>query len=193
MKLELTSSAPLPTRFGDFTVYVFQTGKDGEDIIALSTASLTDNALVRLHSECATGDIFSSLRCDCRTQLEQAQQKISEDGNGLIIYIRGHEGRGIGLANKIKAYALQDQGHDTVDANLKLGLPADARTYESAAAILNHFGLKKIRLLTNNTRKISALENAGITVTERVPAWTAETPYNREYLQTKKTRMGHLD
>lgn len=193
MKLEPAASAPLPTRFGDFIVHVFQNGHDGTEIIALTTPRLADDALVRLHSECATGDIFSSLRCDCRSQLEQAQKKIAADGNGVIIYVRGHEGRGIGLSNKIRAYALQDQGHDTVDANLELGLPADARSYKTATAVLKSLGLSRIRLLTNNSQKITALEDAGISVTARIPAWTCETPHNSQYLQTKKARMGHLE
>ena len=147
---------------------------------------------MRVHSECATGDIMGSLRCDCRDQLELSLRKIEEAGEGLLIYIRDHEGRGIGLANKIKAYALQDQGMDTVDANIHLGFAPDERTYGVAICMLKHFGLKNIRLLTNNREKIDALTAAGINVIDQVPLWTATNPHNEKYLATKRERMGHI-
>lgn len=151
-----------------------------------------DGCLVRLHSECATGDIFGSLRCDCRDQLELALHKMEEAGNGILIYIRGHEGRGIGLSNKIKAYALQDQGLDTVDANLHLGFKPDQRDYATAIEILRNYNIRSLRLLTNNRQKIEGLEEAGITIQERVPMWTASNPHNEKYLKTKRSRMDHL-
>ena len=186
------TQAHLPTRFGNFIVHVF---KDDNDIehMALVSGQLKDNCLVRIHSECATGDILGSLRCDCREQLSAAMQKISEEGCGLIIYMRGHEGRGIGLTNKIKAYTLQDNGMDTAEANLHLGFPIDGRDYSAAMEILKYFGIKSLRLLTNNQGKIDALESAGITLAERVPIWTTQNPHNKRYLDTKKKLMGHLE
>ena len=190
MPTELQASSQLPTRFGSFDVSIFVDAK-GFEHLALTSGKVTDGALVRVHSECATGDIMGSLRCDCRDQLELSMKKIGAEG-GLLIYIRDHEGRGIGLANKIKAYALQDQGLDTVDANVKLGFAPDQRNYDVAIAILKHFGLKNIRLLTNNRKKIDALKSAGIHVTEQVPLWVASNPHNEKYLETKRERMGHI-
>ena len=184
-------SSDLPTRFGDFRVHAF-TDEVGTDHLAMVKGTPHDGCLVRLHSECATGDILGSLRCDCRDQLETSLRLINQAGEGLVIYIRGHEGRGIGLANKIKAYALQDQGLDTVDANIHLGFAADEREYNSAISILKSFGLKKIRLLTNNNSKIDGLKAAGIEVMEQVPLWTAINPHNKKYLDTKRNRMGHV-
>ncbi|MDX2027055.1 MAG: GTP cyclohydrolase II [Alphaproteobacteria bacterium] len=191
MHTEPKATSHLPTRFGDFRLQVF-TDAEGTEHLALSAGMPTDGCLVRLHSECATGDILGSLRCDCRDQLELALEKISEAGEGLFIYLRQHEGRGIGLANKIKAYALQDQGMDTVEANITLGFAPDQRNYSAAAAILQHFGLKQIQLLTNNRRKIEALEQAGITITQHIPLWTATNPHNADYVDTKQKRMGHI-
>jgi len=191
MIVALKASSPLPTRFGDFRLDVF-TDETGREHLALTVGTLADDCLVRLHSECATGDLFGSLRCDCRDQLELSLTKIAEEGEGLLIYLRGHEGRGIGLTNKIKAYALQDQGLDTVEANIHLGLKADARDYDAAIAILSHYNLKSVRLLTNNRQKIAALEAERIKVTETVPLWTATNPHNEKYLTTKKHRMGHI-
>jgi GTP cyclohydrolase II len=191
MTIELKASSPLPTRFGDFRLDIF-VDDAGREHIALSTGDPGDDSLVRLHSECATGDLFGSLRCDCRDQLELSLAKIAEEGEGLLIYLRGHEGRGIGLANKIKAYALQDQGLDTVDANIHLGFEADARDYNAAIEILKHYNLKSVRLLTNNQKKIAALQDSGIAVSETVPLWAATNPYNEKYLTTKKRRMGHI-
>ena len=191
MTIELKASSRLPSRFGDYVLYVF-TGENGAEHLALASGAPHDGCLVRLHSECATGDILGSLRCDCRDQLEASMRRIDEDGNGLLIYLRGHEGRGIGLANKIRAYALQEQGMDTVDANTHLGFAPDERDYANAIAILRHFGLNTIRLLTNNKSKIEALEAAGIKVAEHVPLWTAVNPHNEKYLETKRKKMGHI-
>lgn len=185
------ASSDLPTRFGNFRVSIFVDSK-GVEHLALAAGTPANGCLVRIHSECATGDIMGSLRCDCRDQLELSMRKINEAGNGLLIYIRDHEGRGIGLANKIKAYALQDQGMDTVDANVHLGFAPDQRDYDTAVAILKHFGLSQVRLLTNNRKKIEALKAAGITVTEQVPLWVATNPHNEKYLATKRVRMGHI-
>jgi GTP cyclohydrolase II len=190
MTMKYTDPASLPTRFGEFRIQVF-TDETGGEHMALIMGTPVNGSLVRMHSECATGDILGSWRCDCRDQLELALQKIYEAGHGILIYLRNHEGRGIGLANKIKAYALQDQGLDTVDANVKLGFAPDQRDYTVASEILKHFGLNRICLLTNNRLKSQALEKAGITVIENVPLWAAANPYNRDYLATKQKRMGH--
>lgn len=189
MTVTLAASSRLPTRFGDFRLTVFA-DDNGNEHMVLATGTVGADCLVRLHSECATGDIAGSLRCDCRDQLELSLQTISKAGHGLFIYLRGQEGRGIGLANKIKAYALQDEGLDTVDANIKLGFAADQRDYEVAIAILRHHNLKRIRLLTNNQSKIAALEKAGIHTTP-VALWTATNPHNESYIDTKQKRMGH--
>ena len=185
------SQAMLPTRHGDFTLHVFK-DSNGIEHMAVAAGTPRDDCLVRLHSECATGDILGSLRCDCRNQLETALRKIAAEASGLLIYLRGHEGRGMGLANKIKAYALQEQGMDTVKANLHLGFPADARDYAAAIAILQFFAVRRVRLLTNNRQKLAAFDNSGIVVAARLPLWTAENPHNATYLQTKRTRLGHL-
>jgi GTP cyclohydrolase II len=191
MTAELKASSQLPTRFGNFRLLIF-TDPKGTEHLAMAAGTPTDGCLVRIHSECATGDIMGSLRCDCRDQLELSLQMIDDAGEGLLIYIRDHEGRGIGLANKIKAYALQDQGMDTVDANIHLGFAPDERSYDVAVCVLKHFGLKNIRLLTNNKQKIDALKTAGITVTDQVPLWAATNPHNEKYLATKRDRMGHI-
>ena len=190
MNVTLEASSDLPTRFGDFDLQIFK-DEAGNEHMALTLGTPTKDCLVRIHSECATGDILGSWRCDCRDQLELSLQKIHEAGNGLLIYIRGHEGRGIGLANKIKAYALQDLGFDTVEANIKLGFAPDQREYGSATAILRYYGLNRVKLLTNNRLKVQALERAGIEVTEQVALWTATNPYNENYIDSKQKRMGH--
>jgi GTP cyclohydrolase II len=184
-------TAQMPTRYGTFVLHVFTNG-NGIEHIALVKGAPANGCLVRLHSECATGDVFGSLRCDCRDQLEVALQRIDEAGEGVLIYLRGHEGRGIGLGNKILAYALQEQGMDTLDANVQLGFAPDARNYDDAIAILRHFRLSAVRLLTNNHSKISALESAGIAVTERVSLWTGSNPHNANYLATVLESMGHI-
>jgi len=189
--LERIAHSELPTRFGAFTVHAFRY-EGGLEHMALAAGRPANGALVRVHSECATGDIFGSLRCDCGDQLAAALDAISAAGAGLLIYLRGHEGRGIGLVNKIKAYALQDRGLDTIEANHQLGFPTDGREYSAAIAILHEFALTEIRLLTNNPDKIAALEEAGVKVTERVPLWTPTNPHNSRYVETKRAAMGHI-
>ncbi|MBV9171807.1 MAG: GTP cyclohydrolase II [Chloroflexi bacterium] len=185
--------AALPTRYGQFTVAVFYVDGTRAESLALICGELDGQTvpLVRLHSECLTGDVLGSLRCDCGEQLSASLELIAQSGTGVLLYLR-QEGRGIGLANKIRAYALQDSGMDTVDANLALGLPVDRREYKSAASILQHLGLRRVRLLTNNPVKHAALEQHGIEVVERVPLLVPPNPANRHYLRTKAKRMGHL-
>lgn len=184
-------SALLPTRYGSFELQIFQ-GSSGAEHMVMVKGHPTDDCLVRLHSECATGDILGSLRCDCRDQLEESLELINMEGSGILIYMRGHEGRGIGLGNKVRAYALQEKGMDTVEANTHLGFAPDERDYADAVVILKHFELKKVRLLTNNRNKSDALQKAGITISGHVPLWTAINPHNEKYIATKRTRMGHV-
>jgi GTP cyclohydrolase II len=195
------AEADFPTRFGHFRVYGFEGGvseqRPGdapEEAIALKMGDLAGAAppLVRIHSQCLTGDVFHSLRCDCRAQLELALESIAREGRGLLIY-ENQEGRGIGLLNKLRAYELQDRGADTVEANRQLGFEADLRGYGLSAAILQYFGVKAVRLMSNNPEKIRALERAGIRVAERVSAAVPVTPSNDDYLRTKREKMGHLD
>jgi GTP cyclohydrolase II len=189
----LLAQAALPTRFGRFNVAVFEVDGTPGEAVALMRGPLDGNVtpLVRLHSECLTGDVLGSLRCDCGQQLSAALALIASAASGVLLYLR-QEGRGIGLANKIRAYALQDQGLDTVDANLALGLPVDRREYASAAAILRQLGLRQVRLLTNNPSKSAALEKHGVRVVERVPLAVPPNAVNMGYLRTKADRMGHL-
>jgi len=184
--------AQLPTEFGMFNLRLYRSLPDGDLHIALVMGDPTraKSALVRVHSECLTGDVFGSLRCDCGAQLRAAMQKVAEAKSGVVLYMR-QEGRGIGLANKIHAYALQEQGLDTVAANKKLGFPADLRDYGTGAQILSDLGLKKIRLMTNNPRKVIGLEGYGIQIVERIPVVLSANPYNRKYLATKKKKLGH--
>jgi GTP cyclohydrolase II len=191
--VRLLARASLPTRYGDFDITVFEVDSAPGEVAALTRGSLGDEPppLVRLHSECLTGDVLGSLRCDCGQQLAAALALIAHEPSGVLLYLP-QEGRGIGLANKIRAYALQDQGLDTVDANLALGLPVDGREYVSAAEILRHLGLRQVRLLTNNPLKSAALELHGIQVVERVPLSIPPNAVNRHYLRTKADRMGHL-
>src|SRR5260370_41837824 len=191
--ITLLSQALLPTRFGDFNVAVFDIDGTPGEAVALMRGSLGGNAipLVRLHSECLTGDVLGSLRCDCGEQLSEALAPIASASSGVLLYLP-QEGRGIGLANKIRAYALQDKGLDTVDANLALGLPVDRREHASAAAILCKLAILQVRLLTNNPLKSPALERHGIEVVDRVPLAVRPNSVNRRYLRTKADRMGHL-
>ncbi len=193
--IERVAQASLPTKFGDFTLYGYKNLINGDHHEALAMGDFSDGkpVLTRVHSECLTGDTFSSLKCDCGDQLASALKKIADEGRGVLVYL-SQEGRGIGILNKIRAYALQDQGYDTVDANLKLGLPEDARDYTEGAQILKDLGVQKIRLMTNNPKKISGLEKSllGLEITERVPIEMPVQKYDRFYMETKKTRMGHL-
>jgi 3,4-dihydroxy 2-butanone 4-phosphate synthase / GTP cyclohydrolase II len=183
----------LPTEFGDFALHLYKSVLDGQHHLALVKGEVAGkaNVLVRVHSECLTGDVFGSLRCDCGPQLHQAMRQVAEEGRGVIVYMR-QEGRGIGLVDKIKAYKLQEKGLDTVEANLKLGFKMDLREYGLGAQILADLGLKTIRLLTNNPKKIVGLEGYGLEVTEQVPIRVKPNPHNIKYLQTKKEKLGHL-
>ena len=214
MSYQFITNAKLPTRHGEFDIHIFENA-DGQEHVMLTvglpvakqtevlnqqgTAFNQDSdalkealiPLIRIHSECLTGDAFSSLKCDCGPQLNTAMQAIQETGCGAILYLR-QEGRGIGLTNKIRAYALQDQGHDTLDANLMLGLPADARVYDMCGPMLAHVGVDSVRLITNNPDKVAYLTEHGINVVERVPLLVGVNDMNAEYLATKRDRMGHL-
>jgi 3,4-dihydroxy 2-butanone 4-phosphate synthase/GTP cyclohydrolase II len=192
--LKRITVARLPTQFGVFDIYGDQEGAGGHEHVALVRADLQSPGpmLVRIHSECLTGEVFGSLRCDCRAQLELALERIAGEGRGVLVYLRGHEGRGIGLVNKLRAYALQDRGCDTVRANMDLGLPVDARDYTVAVKILRDLGIQRLRLMTNNPDKIRALEEAGLAITERVPLMSVPTPDNRGYLHAKEMELGHL-
>ena len=193
--IQKVAEADFPSRFGHFRIYGFdgRNGSSTDEAVVLLMGELGGDPppLVRIHSQCLTGDVFHSLRCDCRAQLELSLAMISEEGRGLVIY-EHQEGRGIGLLNKLRAYALQDAGADTVEANERLGFEADLRNYGLPAKILNHFGVTKVRLLSNNPAKIEALERAGIVVAERVPCQVAHVATAEEYLRTKKEKMGHL-
>jgi len=188
------ATANLPTRYGFFKIHAYRHVLTGEEQVALTMGEWKEDepVLVRVHSECLTGDVFKSLRCDCRGQLETAMEIIAQEGKGVLVYIMGHEGRGIGIVNKIKAYHLQDMGYDTVEANEKVGYPADLRDYGIGVQILLDLGVKKMRLLTNNPRKIVALEGYGLEVVERVPLKLPACEHNQRYLETKKTKLGHL-
>ncbi|HKQ37414.1 MAG TPA: bifunctional 3,4-dihydroxy-2-butanone-4-phosphate synthase/GTP cyclohydrolase II [Verrucomicrobiae bacterium] len=183
----------LPTDFGEFDLYLYRSSIDGQHHLALVKGNVSGkpNVLVRVHSECLTGDVFGSLRCDCGPQLHQAMSQVAEEGQGVIVYMR-QEGRGIGLVQKIKAYKLQEKGLDTVEANLKLGFKMDLREYGLGAQILADLGLKTIRLLTNNPRKVVGLEGYGLEIVEQVPIRIKPNPHNAKYLQTKKEKLGHL-
>jgi 3,4-dihydroxy 2-butanone 4-phosphate synthase / GTP cyclohydrolase II len=183
----------LPNVFGHWQAYGYRHEIDGTEYMALALGDVAGgtHVLTRLHSECLTGDVFGSLRCDCGAQLESAMEAISAEGRGVVLYLRGHEGRGIGLLSKLQAYELQDAGADTVDANTELGLPADAREYSAGAQMLADLGVRSVRLLTNNPAKVSGLTNCGVDITARVPMKVAVTSYNRRYLITKRDRLGH--
>lgn len=191
-EIELAARTSLPTKHGLFEMLVYVDGA-GKEHVALTVGVLDDGApvLARLHSECLTGDVFGSHRCDCGEQLEISLARIQAAGRGVLLYLR-QEGRGIGLINKIRAYALQEQGLDTVDANRALGLPDDMRSYGIAAAILRDLGVREVALITNNPAKITGLEGHGIEVVARLPVYGTPNRYNRPYLEAKRERMGHL-
>lgn len=196
MTVKFVSKARLPTRFAQFTIYGFEDEANGKEHVALVLGDLESTeddqpVLCRLHSECLTGDAMFSLRCDCGPQLEAAMAAIANEGRGLILYLR-QEGRGIGLLNKIKAYALQDSGADTVEANVQLGFEPDSRNYQICVPMLEYFKVNKLRLMTNNPRKVEALEKAGIEVTEIVPIHTGINSHNEEYLAVKVSKLGHI-
>jgi len=188
------TEARVPTEWGDFTCYAYRSTLDGTEHLAFVKGAIQgqDNVLVRVHSECLTGDVFGSMRCDCGPQLTESMQRIAEEGLGAVVYLRGHEGRGIGIGHKLRAYQLQDDGHDTVDANLALGLPVDSREYGIGAQILVDLGVTTMRVMTNNPAKYGGLEGFGLEITERVPLLTQPNPENIAYLRTKRERMGHL-
>jgi len=188
------SEASLPTRHGDFLAIAYEDVINQDQHVALIVGDPRGDepVLVRMHSECLTGDVFGSLRCDCGEQLARSMELIAAEGRGVIVYLRGHEGRGIGLHNKFRAYELQDQGLDTVEANEKLGFPPDLRHYGIGAQILVDLGVKRMRLLTNNLQKVAALDGYGIEEVERIPLVIEPNKYNRRYLETKQIKMGHL-
>jgi GTP cyclohydrolase II len=191
--LRFVQSSKLPTQWGVFDVHGFEDAESDKEHIAVTMGDISSDkpVLLRIHSECLTGDALFSIRCDCGAQLEEAMRRIADEGRGAILYLR-QEGRGIGLLNKIKAYHLQDQGADTVEANEQLGFRADMRNYGICKSILKHLGISKVRLLTNNPRKIEALEALGISVTERISLQTGRNPHNVNYLETKAGKLGHL-
>lgn len=191
--MKFVAGASLPTEWGAFTIHGFEDPDTGKEHVALVMGEPDGDApvLCRVHSECLTGDALFSLRCDCGPQLRYAMQQIAKEGRGMILYLR-QEGRGIGLLNKIRAYALQDEGADTVEANEQLGFLADGREYQICKPMLEHFGVKSLRLLTNNPRKVMALEALGYAVVERVPIHTGYNPHNEDYLAVKARKLGHL-
>jgi GTP cyclohydrolase II/3,4-dihydroxy 2-butanone 4-phosphate synthase/GTP cyclohydrolase II len=189
--LELYSRAKLPTIFGQFEIYVFSDDENLENaVLVRGDVNSKENVPVRIHSECLTGDVMGSKRCDCRDQLLKSLEFLGKQDFGMLIYLR-QEGRGIGLLDKIRAYSLQDQGYDTVEANLMLGLPADKRDYTFAVEVIRYFGIKSIRLMTNNPLKIDFLKKYNIKITDRIPIISEPTPYDEFYLNTKKMRLGH--
>ncbi len=195
--VERSAVTRLPTRHGEFTAYGYRITVDGSEHVALVYGDPDDLStdvpvLTRVHSECLTGDVFGSDRCDCGPQLDEALERIVAEGRGVVVYLRGHEGRGIGLLGKLQAYQLQDGGRDTVDANLDLGLPADARHYGTATQVLRDLGVRSVRLMTNNPDKVSSLEDFGVPVAERVPLTPHPNDHNLAYLLTKRDRMGHV-
>lgn len=193
MRVKFVATAALPTEWGEFSIHGFEDVLTGKEhvVLAMGDVATPEPVLCRVHSECLTGDALFSLRCDCGPQLQFAMQKIAQQGRGMILYLR-QEGRGIGLLNKIKAYSLQDQGADTVEANEQLGFAADGREYEVCKPMLEHFGVSKVALMTNNPRKVDALEALGVVVTERMPIETGQNRHNESYLAVKVSKLGHL-
>jgi 3,4-dihydroxy 2-butanone 4-phosphate synthase/GTP cyclohydrolase II len=188
------AEATIPTEWGDFRAYAYESTIDGRTHVALVRGEIGDGdkVLTRVHSECLTGDVFGSLRCDCGRQLNTALEQVAEEGRGIVLYVRGHEGRAIGLTHKLRAYELQDQGRDTVEANIELGFPADQRDYGIGAQILVDLGVRTMRLLTNNPDKRAGLEGYGLSIDERIPLITEPTDQNRAYLRAKAEKLGHL-
>jgi 3,4-dihydroxy 2-butanone 4-phosphate synthase/GTP cyclohydrolase II len=188
------SEARIPTKYGEFTAYVFESLLDGTEHMAFVRGEVagSPNVLVRVHSECLTGDVFGSIRCDCGLQLDLALEKVAREDQGVIVYLRGHEGRGIGLGHKLRAYTLQDQGRDTVEANVELGFPIDSREYGIGSQILVDLGITTMRLMTNNPAKYGGLEGYGLEIAERVPLRSHPTDENIAYLRAKQEKMGHL-
>ncbi len=193
MSIRFVASAKLPTELGDFMIHGFEDTATGKEHIVLGMGDLSspEPVLCRLHSECLTGDALFSMRCDCGPQLHFAMKKVSEQGRGMILYLR-QEGRGIGLLNKVRAYSLQDQGADTVEANEQLGFAADGRDYDLCKPIFKHFGVSQVRLMTNNPLKVDALSELGVEVVERVPIEAGLNLHNEDYLEVKGRKMGHL-
>lgn len=191
-KLDFVDSCQLPMPWAVFTLHAFVSPDTGKEHVALTLGAFDDGqpVLARVHSECLTGDALFSQRCDCGAQLEAALQAIAQEGRGILLYLR-QEGRGIGLVNKIRAYQLQDQGADTVEANVRLGFPADMRRYDICKPMLDYFSIKQLRLMTNNPRKVDALTKVGINVSERLPLQVNRNRYNEGYLQTKAAKLGH--
>ncbi|RJG27229.1 GTP cyclohydrolase II [Massilia cavernae] len=191
--LDYTTSCLLPTPWAQFTLHAFVEHSTGKEHLAMTLGDIHDGepVLARVHSECLTGDVLFSQRCDCGAQLEGALKKIADEGRGILLYLR-QEGRGIGLVNKIRAYRLQEAGADTVEANLQLGFHADARNYELCKPMLAQFGIKALKLMTNNPRKIDAMEKLGVTVSERVPLLVNRNAFNNGYLNTKEKKLGHM-
>jgi 3,4-dihydroxy 2-butanone 4-phosphate synthase/GTP cyclohydrolase II len=192
--IERVADATVPTEWGVFTCVAYRSTLDGTEHLAFVRGDVSgeEPSLVRVHSECLTGDVFASRRCDCGPQLHAAMAAIAAAGRGVVVYLRGHEGRGIGVAHKIRAYSLQEQGRDTVDANVELGLPVDSREYGIGAQILVDLGVRRLRLMTNNPAKYTGVTGYGLEIVERVPVETAPTEENAAYLRTKKERLGHL-
>jgi GTP cyclohydrolase II len=188
------SEARLPTAHGEFRIVVYRTGANNEEHVAMvygDIAAAPISVLARVHSSCFTGEVLGSLRCDCRQQLDAALERIAREGRGVLVYLV-QEGRGIGLGNKVRAYHLQDEGHDTVDANLALGFDVDLRSYDLAAAILRDLGVSSVRLMTNNPQKIAGLEQAGVVVDAKESHWVEASDHSAAYLATKKAKLGHL-
>ena len=191
MTIQKKAEAKLPTHWGDFSVIAFEDEKKGEEHLLLYIGELSNDSLLRIHSQCLTGDTLYSLKCDCGSQLAMALEKIASEGQGMVMYM-AQEGRGIGLVNKIRAYELQDQGMDTVEANEALGFAADERDYSYCKEILSSLNISSVRLMTNNPRKISGLEDAGIKVTERVAVHVDPNKHNENYLKIKAEKLGHM-